>query len=55
MVKRETADWLLSTALADNQVSNREFQLIMNGFTQYNVLKILWVFYSFWKKKNSFQ
>jgi len=36
---RETADRLLSKALADNQVSEAEFQLIMTEFSQYNVLK----------------
>jgi len=39
IVKRKTVDWLLSKALADNKISEAEFQLIMTEFSQYNVLK----------------
>ena len=39
IAKRDTVDRLLSKALADNQISDSEFQLIMNEFSQYNVLK----------------
>jgi len=39
IAKRDTADRLLSKALADNRVSDGEFQLIMDEFSQYNVLK----------------
>jgi len=39
IAKRDTVDRLLSKALADNQVFDGEFQLIMDEFTQYNVLK----------------
>jgi len=39
LVKRDTVDRLLSKALADNRVSDDEFQLIMAEFSQYNVLK----------------
>jgi len=39
IAKRDTVDRLLSKALADNGVSDGEFQLIMNEFSQYNVLK----------------
>ena len=37
--KRDTVCRLHSKALADNQISDREFQLIMDEFSQYNVLK----------------
>ena len=30
---------MLSKALADNQITDSEFQLIMTKFSQYNVLK----------------
>jgi len=39
IAKRDTVDRLLSKALADNRVSDGEFQLIMDEFHQYNVLK----------------
>ena len=39
IAKRDTVDRLLSKALADNQLSDSEFQLIMIEFSQYNVLK----------------
>jgi len=39
IAKRDTVDRLLSKALADNRVSDAEFQLIMDEFSQYNVLK----------------
>ena len=39
IAKRDTVDRLLSKALADNQISDSEFQLIMDEFSQYNVLK----------------
>ena len=39
IAKRDTVDRLLSNALADNQISDSEFQLIMEEFSQYNVLK----------------
>ena len=39
IAKRDTADRLLSKALADNQMRDREVQLIMTEFSQYNVLK----------------
>ena len=39
IAKRDTVDRLLSKALADNQISDSEFQLIMEEFSQYNVLK----------------
>ena len=39
MAKRDTVDRLLSKVLADNQISDSEFQLIMAEFSQYNVLK----------------
>ena len=38
IAKRDTVDWLLSKALADNLLSNSEFQLIVTEFSQY-VLK----------------
>ena len=37
--KGDTVYRLYSKALADNQISDREFQLIMDEFSQYNVLK----------------
>jgi len=37
--KRDTVDRLLSKTLADNQISDSEFQLIMTEFSRYNVLK----------------
>ena len=39
IVKRDTVDRLLSKTLADNQITDDEFQLIMAEFSQYNVLK----------------
>ena len=39
MLKRDTIDRLLSRALAYNQITDSEFQLIMAEFLQYNVLK----------------
>ena len=39
LAKRDTVYRLHSKALADNQVSDSEFQLIMAEFSQYNVLK----------------
>ena len=39
IAKRDTVDRLLSKALADNQITESEFQLIMTEFSQYNVLK----------------
>ena len=39
IAKRDTVDRMLSKALADNQFSDNEFQLIMTEFSQYNVLK----------------
>ena len=39
IAKRDTVDRLLSKALADNQISDSEFQLMMAEFSQYNVLK----------------
>jgi len=39
IAKRDTVNRLLSKASADNRVSDVEFQLIMDEFTQYNVLK----------------
>ena len=39
IAKRDTVDRLLSKAVADNQISDTEFQLIMNEYSQYNVLK----------------
>jgi len=39
IAKRDTVDRLLSKALADNQVSDGEFQQILDEFSQYNVLK----------------
>jgi len=39
IVKRDTVDWLLSKTLADNQVSDAEFQIIMTEFSWYNVLE----------------
>ena len=39
IAKRDTVWRLHSKALADNQISDNEFQLIMKEFDQYNVLK----------------
>ena len=39
ITKRDTVDRLLSKALADNQISDSEFQLLMAEFLQYNVRK----------------
>ena len=39
IAKRDTVYRLHSKALADNAISDSEFQLIMNEFQQYNVLK----------------
>ena len=39
IAKRDTVDRLLSKALADNLLSDSEFQLIMTEFSQYNDLK----------------
>ena len=39
IAKRDTVNRLLSKALSDNQISDSEFQLIMDEFSQYNVLK----------------
>ena len=39
IAKGETVYRLYSKALADNQITDREFQLIMDEFSQYNVLK----------------
>ena len=39
IAKRDTVDRLVSKALADNHISDIEFQLIMNEYHQYNVLK----------------
>ena len=39
IVKGDTVYRLYSKALADNQITDREFQLIMDEFSQYNVLK----------------
>ena len=39
IAKRDTVCRLQSKALADNQISDSEFQLIMAEFSQYNVLK----------------
>ena len=39
IAKQDTVDRLLSKALADNQISDGEFQLLMAEFSQYNVLK----------------
>ena len=39
IAKGETVNKLYSKALADNQITDREFQLIMDEFLQYNVLK----------------
>ena len=38
-MKHDTVDRLLSKALADNQITEGEFHLIMTEFSQYNVLK----------------
>ena len=39
IAKRDTVWRLHSKALADNKISDSEFQLIMSEFSQYNVLK----------------
>ena len=39
IAKRDTVDRLLSKALVDKQISDREFQLLMDEFSQYNLLK----------------
>ena len=39
IAKRDTVNRLQSKALADNQISDSEFQSIMAEFSQYNVLK----------------
>ena len=39
IAKCDTVDRLLSKALADNQITDSEFQLIMTEFSQYNLLK----------------
>ena len=39
IAKRDTVDRLLSKTLADNQITDNEFQLIMTEFSKYNVLK----------------
>ena len=39
IAKRDTVDRLLSKALANNQISDSEFQLLIAEFSQYNVLK----------------
>ena len=39
IAKRDTVDRLFSKALADNQISDGEFQLLMDEFSQYNLLK----------------
>ena len=39
IAKRDTVDRLLSKALTDNVISDSEFQLIMDEFSQYKVLK----------------
>ena len=39
IAKRDTVDRLLSKAMTDNIISDNEFQLIMDEFSQYNVLK----------------
>ena len=39
IAKRDTVARLISKTLADNQITDSEFQLIMTEFSQYNVLK----------------
>ena len=39
IAKRETVNRILSKSLADNKISDSEFQLIMAEFSQYNLLK----------------
>ena len=39
IAKRDTVDRLLSKAMTDNIITDNEFQLIMDEFLQYNVLK----------------
>ena len=39
IAKRETVNRIMSKSLADNKMSDSEFQLIMAEFSQYNLLK----------------
>ena len=39
IAKQDTVDRLLSKAMADNQITDSEFQSIMTEFSQYNLLK----------------
>ena len=39
IAKSDTVDWLLSKALAYNQITDSKFQLIMTEFPQYNMFK----------------
>jgi len=39
IAKRDTVDRLLSKTLADNHITDDEFQLVMTEFSQYNMLK----------------
>ena len=39
IAKHDTVNRLLSKVLVDNQISDSEFQLIMDEFSQYNLLK----------------
>ena len=39
IAKRDTVNRLISKTLADNQITDSEFQLITTEFSQYNVLK----------------
>ena len=39
IAKRDTVDRLVSKTLADNQISDSEFQFIMDEYSQYSVLK----------------
>jgi len=39
IAKRDTVERLLSKTLADNQIVDGEFQIIMTEFSQCNVLK----------------
>jgi len=39
IAKRDAVDRLLSKILADNQITDSEFQIIMTEFSQYSVLK----------------
>ena len=44
IAKHDTVDRLLSKTLADNQITDGEFQIIMAEYSQYNVLKeAVWV------------